>query len=400
MKILFIESLGEGGITHYTFNLANALAKDNCDIYLFTAKQYEFEKQEFNFYLYQRMFKFAFLVLKVFPFLAKEYGLQNIIRRVIKIIEYPINIIEAILIAKKNKIKIIHIQSVNEIELLMILAFKLFSYKIIYTIHNVFPRHAQNFTPYQKLLFNLIYKMCNHLIIHTESGKSEICSIFNIIPEKISVIPHGDYTFFVSGKNHTIQTAKKELGIDQDVTTILFFGAIRPNKGLDNVISALSEIKRRVAKVKLMIVGELCEDYKRYQDIIDNSGVQKEIYVKLDYIANEDIYKYFSAADIVVLPYNEVSGSGVLQIAYAFGKPVVATNLDGFREVIEDGKNGYLVPTKNIEALAKKISILIKDKLCREKMGKYSKHLAEEKFSWNSISDKTKIIYSHLVTKY
>ena len=108
---------------------------------------------------------------------------------------------------------------------------------------------------------------------------------------------------------------------------------------------------------------------------------------------NEEVPLYFFAADLVVLPYNEVTQSGILQIAYAFGKPVVATDLGGFREAVEDGKNGYLVPLKDIQGLAEKCVVILTDDKRIKKMGNYSRYLADTKFSWESIANKTINVY-------
>ena len=161
----------------------------------------------------------------------------------------------------------------------------------------------------------------------------------------------------------TKNQAKAVLGISKTFKTILFFGAIRPNKGLDNLLYALPKIKAHIPDIKLLIAGEPCEDYRRYKIIIEKEGIQDKIFEKLEYITHYEVALYFSASDVVALPYNEVTQSGVLQIAYAFGKPVVASSIGGFNETIENGKNGYLVSPHNITALADKIREILLDEV-------------------------------------
>lgn len=187
--------------------------------------------------------------------------------------------------------------------------------------------------------------------------------------------------------------AKSALGISDEWKTILFFGAIRDNKGLANILHAMPLIKEKNRKVKLLIIGEPYENYKRYRKIINDKEIEENVYEKLEYVENEDIAKYFFATDVVVLPYNEITQSGVLQVAYAFGKPVIATDLPGFREAINQGENGYLFAPGDIRSLADRAIDLLLDEKKAEEMGRMSRSLAEKKYDWDTIADKTIELY-------
>jgi len=392
MRIIMIETLGDGGIAHYTYNLLSALSSKDIIVSLYTNKSYEFEKRRVVFRVYNRMFRFANSLICKYSFLDNETGMPAVIRRATKLIEYPLNTLDALFLAVSKKVNVIHLQSVNLIELVMIISFKLINKKVVYTIHNVMPRHKK-LRFYHLLLYQIMYVLCNQIIIHSEQGRKEIIDLFKVRPNKIHVIPHGDYKFFVPKKLLSKEEAKMRLGICPETKTILFFGAIRKNKGLKNILIALQHIKKKVPNVKLLIVGEPWESYKKYRKIIIENQVEKEVYEKLSYVPNKELPLYFYATDLVVLPYDEITQSGILQIAYAFKKPVVATDLGGFREAVEDGKNGYLVPLNDVEGLAEKcISILLDDKKI-QRMGDYSKMLADTKFSWDLIAAKTKQVY-------
>lgn len=311
----------------------------------------------------------------------------------LKIIEYPINTIEILIKAKQEKFKIAHIQSINEIDILLILALKLFGLKVIFTIHNVLPRHRK-LTYLHNILYKYIYSLCDQLIIHTESGKNQIVNLFKVNRNKITVIPHGSFEFFVPERSISKIEAKKKLGFDKNTKTLLFFGAIRANKGLNKLLEAIPDITQKYNNLKCMIVGEPFDDYINYKRQIDTTNIKKYIYEKLGYIDNKEIPLFFFATDIVVLPYLEVTGSGVLQIAYAFGKPIVASNLQGFAEVVEENKNGILVNIDNTNELSKGIISLLSNEKMLETMGEHSKYLGETKYSWDSIALKTSHIYS------
>ena len=392
-----VEPLGDGGITHYTYNLINALSANHVDCRLFTAKTYEFEQEWLIFRCHQSMFRMASLVVKLVPNLSKENSLPHTIRRALKLMEYPFNVLEAILICNRDHIKCVHIQSVNMIELLFIIFLKIFGIKVVFTVHNIRPLH-RTLTKCHTVFYHLMYKLCDQIIVHTRKGKEEIVQFFNIYPDKVNIIPHGDYKFFVPKKRLTNAQAKRKLGLASDTKTILFFGAIRDNKGLEQILLAMPQITKSIKDVKLMIVGELTCNYKKYKNIINGINIKDYVFEKLTYIPNRDVSLYFFASDVVVLPYHEVTGSGVLQLAYAFAKPIVASDLDGFREYISSGKNGYIVPVKRPKLLAHRIIDILQNDTKIVRMGRYSAYLADSMFSWKQIAAKTRKIYDLALT--
>lgn len=310
LKILMVEPLEDGGIAHYAHNLMNTLVRKGVDAVLFTSESYELKKGRLKYPAYCTMFKLAAIAIKLVPALNDEKGLASFIRRFLKLIEYPFNVLEALMLSKKKGIRILHLQSVNLVDLLFVIIFKIFGAKLIYTIHNVNPRHKKMLW-YHKMLYRKMYSICDRLIIHSERGKEEIIELFGIDFRKISVIPHGNYNFFVPKEMMPKNLAKSALGISDEWKTILFFGAIRDNKGLANILHAMPLIKEKNRKVKLLIIGEPYENYKRYRKIINDKEIEENVYEKLEYVENEDIAKYFFATDVVVLPYNEITQSGV-----------------------------------------------------------------------------------------
>lgn len=132
---------------------------------------------------------------------------------------------------------------------------------------------------------------------------------------------------------------------------------MREYKGLRYLIEAMPEISRRIADVKLMIVGDFGseENKETYVSLIKEKNVEKFIDICDGYIPDRDIEKFFAACDLVVLPYVDATQSGIVQIAYGFEKPVVVTNVGGLPDVVEDGKTGYVVEEENSKQLAEAI---------------------------------------------
>ena len=148
--------------------------------------------------------------------------------------------------------------------------------------------------------------------------------------------------------------ARARLGLSDDEPVMLFFGFVRRYKGLRHLIQALPAV-RAVLPAKLLIVGEFWEDERPYHDLVRELGIQDAVQFHSDYVPNEEMAVYFSAADVVVLPYLEATQSGVAQLALGFEKPMIATTAGGMPETVIDGQTGLIVPPGNSKALSQAI---------------------------------------------
>lgn len=165
--------------------------------------------------------------------------------------------------------------------------------------------------------------------------------LVNLIPSAIyKYSPHPLYDRF--GPILNKHEARKTLGI-QEKNFILYFGLIRPYKGLDILIEASRYLKRQLEDVKIIAVGECYENENKYRKLVRQNGVDSYFDLRFEYVPEVDVATYFSAADLVVLPYKSATQSGIVPIAYHFDTPVVVTNVGGLPEIVPDGKAGYVV---------------------------------------------------------
>jgi glycosyltransferase involved in cell wall biosynthesis len=162
------------------------------------------------------------------------------------------------------------------------------------------------------------------------------------------------YDCYQTPSHLTQQQAQKQLGIENK-NVILFFGYIRQYKGLMNIIEALPLIRTQTSNAHLLIVGEFYDNPQPYLDTIKRLGLEHNITIINEYVANEAVHLYFTAANLVVLPYNEATQSGILSIAYGFAKPVVVTDVGGLAELVDEGRTGFIVPPHNIPKLAESV---------------------------------------------
>jgi glycosyltransferase involved in cell wall biosynthesis len=229
--------------------------------------------------------------------------------------------------------------------LTMILLIKLFSRaRILLICHNV-AEHEAHFL--KTVVSKLVLSQAHGFIVHSEREREILKTVTG--KSRITVTPHPTYEVF-STTAMSKTSARGQLGLP-DERTILFFGFVRNYKGLPYLIRALPLILARF-KVRLLIVGEFWEDKKRYLRLIRELDMQDLVTVIDRYVPNEDLPVYFHASDLVILPYTSVTGSGLLQLAFAFGRPVVTTAIGDFPEIVEDRKTGFLVAPRSPREIA------------------------------------------------
>jgi glycosyltransferase involved in cell wall biosynthesis len=154
--------------------------------------------------------------------------------------------------------------------------------------------------------------------------------------------PHPIYDSYLDGVSK--QEACSKLGLDPSKNYILFFGFIREYKGLDLLLEAMADDRIMQAGIELIAAGEYySKDVEANNNaIIAKHILQNRVHLKTDFIPNNEVRYYFSAADLVVQPYKHATQSGITQIAFHFEKPMVVTNVGGLPEVVPDGKVGFV----------------------------------------------------------
>lgn len=359
--ISLVEIAGKGGICHYTYNLAQALSKNKV-AEVSTAIIYELEEKPRHFRI-----KRVFNRLKTNPFkvLGYIYELRRNSPHVVhfQLSQYPVFVLVLIWLIKNFT-----------------------SCRIVVTSHNVISHEQKK---WEKTIYQQIYYKADKIIVHAEYSKKLILDCFKMPSDKIAVIQHGNYMFF--NDNTVLEPA-----VIFKEKTVLFFGFIRKYKGLQYLLQAFVKVKKVMPEARLMIVGKPIEPFDIYQKAIEALNIKDNVEINLEYVPFDKVKEYFNKATVVVLPYLAISQSGIVQLAYGFGKPIIATNVGGLPEVVEDGESGFVVPSQDINLLADRISTLLKDSELQKRMGEYSLSLAKTKFSWEEIAKETMKLYEGL----
>jgi glycosyltransferase involved in cell wall biosynthesis len=264
--------------------------------------------------------------------------------------------------------------------------------KLVYTVHNVLPHDTgKKFAA----TFKRLYGEMDALICHTDAAKSRLVREFSVDRKRAWVIPHGPLLH--DAKTRSAQTSKAELCFPQDETLVLWQGIVRPYKGLDFLLAAWSKIDARSLKARLLIVGTGESGLlKAIKEQIARLDLQESVRVDFRFVPDEELPKYYQAADVMVYPYREVTTSGALMTALAYQKPIVATNLPAFREVLRDEETALLVEYGDVDALASALGQLIRDPNKRERLASEVASSGNLN-SWGRIARETRQCYASVL---
>ena len=197
---------------------------------------------------------------------------------------------------------------------------------------------------YVRLMGRAIMRRCSGVIVHSEFDRAEVAAHYPVGGLPTRVAPHGPFD------HHVGEPAR--LARDSDDFTVLFFGIIRPYKGLEHLVEAFDSLDdETVPRMRLLVVGEPWEGWTRPLELIDGCRHRDRITLVDRYVHDEEVASFFAQADAVALPYLRSSASGPLHIAMAAGLPVVLTDVGGLRAAAGDYEGVIWVPPADPAAL-------------------------------------------------
>jgi glycosyltransferase involved in cell wall biosynthesis len=227
------------------------------------------------------------------------------------------------------------------------------------------------------------------VIAHSEHGARRLRDAVGLAPDRVRVIHHGAFDYL------TRLPEEKPLPVELDGAegpVILFFGLLRPYKGIDTLLEAF----REVGGAELWIAGNPRMDVEPLRHLADEAPGRVRFLPR--FIEDAEIPAIMRRADIVVLPYRDIEQSGVLYAALAFGKPLVLSEVGGFPEVAEGGA-AQLVPPNDPAALASVLRELVSDETARTQLSKAATSAASSSYSWNEAAHQTLALYSELIER-
>jgi glycosyltransferase involved in cell wall biosynthesis len=262
--------------------------------------------------------------------------------------------------------------------------------KLVCTVHNV---HGHETGFVDRVLNRLILSLPDRFIVHTERNAEQLAQAFGIARADIRVVPHGIFEFYRDRELPQAE-AREQLGIPASAQVLLCFGHVRPYKGTEDLIAAYKAALPALPELFIIVAGKAWREELKLEIESQLADVPRKI-LHLDYVPSSQIKAFFSAADVVVLPYREFAAqSGPGNIALAFEKPLIVADVGGLPELV--GSPHAVFEPGNVAALMSAIEHCFQDAGALASMARDSARL-RERFSWSTIARATLGVYEELL---
>jgi glycosyltransferase involved in cell wall biosynthesis len=248
---------------------------------------------------------------------------------------------------------------------------------LVLTAHDVMPREPR---PGQRAGQRRLYGRFDAIVVHSEHGRERLTRELGVQAARVHVIPHGAFA-------HLADQPTRRAPFHTDQRVVLFFGLLRPYKGLD----VLLEAWRGVEQAELWIVGMPRMDISAL-----SASAPANVRFVSRFVSDAELPAYFARADLVVLPYREIEQSGVLFTALAFAKPLLVSDVGGFSEIALSGA-ARTVPAGDVAALHGALVELLGDPAALAAMAARASEAAAREYSWADIGRRTLALYEELL---
>ena len=366
MKVAIVETGGWGGIAHYAWNLSEALAQEGAGVRLLTNTVYELEN-----------LRCSFDVTKCVSGKSK----------------YPKNAVSLWRALNTWQPEVIHVQSLLSSNLDLFLWPLIARCPLVFTAHNIQGHEGRTHADWT---LERCYRSADAVVAHTHASQQHLADLLG--PRaRVELIRQGDYAFFGGPGAVSRGEARRRLGLPEGGRVLLMFGAIRPYKGILDVISVLPVIRAAHPDVMLVVAGPLLAGSQaEYLRAIRQARVEPAVVFRPAYVPHDRVSDYFHAADAAVFNYQDITDSAALRIACSLGVPVVATAVGGFREFLSDRVTGRLVAPRDREALATAVIDLLSNPAEAKRLADAARALAGQVWSWRDSARATLQLYRSL----
>lgn len=372
-RLLFIDPQSYSNLAMYDYNLLDNLSVHEVVFLGNTKYDYKTINDKIRF-------------IPVFSYSDKKY-------KFIKFLSYFKSLFRIFFYCLKFRANIIHLQWTRVLfvdYVFYTIISSVLNIPIVFTAHNVLPHNykGKNIELYRKF-----YSLFKQIIVHTKSSKSEIIRLFGEeFRDKVNVIPHGilKYDFPQKELDRRIKVLKNKYDLD-DKIIFSSLGFQSPYKGTDIILEAWGSLSDDLKnKSKLLIVGK-------------NKGISfnsiegdQSVVIENRFIDNVEFQSFLCISDVVLLPYRNISQSGLLLSAIGEKKPVIVSNVGGLAEALDIASIGWIMKEISSDELKSLFTELIKNPINIRNVDKdqdsWKKIL--DFYDWKHIADKTLVVYN------
>jgi glycosyltransferase involved in cell wall biosynthesis len=263
---------------------------------------------------------------------------------------------------------------------------------LVVTVHDSLPFNASPSSFVQTIGVGSIYAGFDRLIVHTADAVTKLVEAGHS-PDSVACIPHG----ILPATGDAAEMGEVP-SPDEDVLLLVQFGVIKPYKGVDVLVRAMAAMPAEArGRCRALIAGKPAIAMGPLESLVDSLAVGDHVEFDLRFFTAAEMHALFGRASAMVFPYRCIDASGVLFSCLRAGRPIVASDLGMFREMLVDGVHGYLVPPEDPPALADALTRLVGDEAGRRRMGESVRALLDEVPGWDEIAERTEGVYEGAV---
>ena len=412
LRLALVEPNGSGGLIHYSYQLCTALAGEGADVTLITGKEYELAHLPHNFRVNNLLDLWSLFdpqVVQNINATAWQRRWQKIRwtarrgQRALRLVSAWIRLTRYLFDVKPD---IVQFSKINFPFEALFLAQMRRNGLILTQICHEFELRENRTGPLDAVVLRAyadIYKNFSAMFFHARENCEKFLSLFPFVQnENTHIIPHGNSGWLLRyfPQTYDWDEIRKRYGLKPGQPVVLFFGLLSPSKGIEDLVEAFALV-RQSCDAKLLIAGYPTKHINMDELKGRITGLDLAEHVILDprYIPLEEVGVLMGLATVAVYPYRSSTQSGALQVAYTFGRPVIATAIGGLPEAVEEGRSGFLVPPQSPRELADKIITLVSEPGLAKIMGEYAHHLSETRFGWSAVARQILNVYDQLLEK-
>ncbi|HEX5230431.1 MAG TPA: glycosyltransferase family 4 protein [Bryobacteraceae bacterium] len=374
---------------HYVENLCNELAKLDLKVNVITSQG-----------LFEQSWRGVPYGVHHYFFKTTEGGAKQffrrhaLLRRAIKVLSYPAGLRRTWKALQDQAPGVFHVQwaLLPPLDAVLLRKLRSRSWRVIYTAHDV---DFELGGLLRRWWYRHIYRDAHAVIVHTETLQRKLSQTAGDILREVRTVPEG-ISMLPLSPDANPSSARRFLGLDPTAPLFLFFGFIKPYKGLEYLIRAWPRVVAQYPDARLLIAGEALSSIDPFERLVRSLGVAGSVELRPGYVPRSEVQHYFCAADAVVLPYTHTSTSGVIPVAYRYGRPVIATSVGALSEFVKEGETGYLVPPRSEAALADAMCRAIRERERLAEMGDRAREWFETERSWERAARSTAELYRAL----